>query len=160
MNPYYLSVLHFNQTRILESAFIIKSRSFVLNSIISSRVNDEKLFYYAQFTIHLFFHQQLGRGLSPQSCLYFQGFGGSKLLNSCLVVWPSNLCLRGIRQFSGFKFNIYDQCFKNFPNNAFETAEFWCIADLTAISHLLHRNTPLFVNLQFLLFLVKDGLRG
>ena len=36
--------------------------------------------------------KQLGSGLSPQICLYFQGFWGSKLLNGCLVVSPSNLC--------------------------------------------------------------------
>ena len=29
---------------------------------------------------------QLGSGLSPQNCLYFQGFWGSKLFNGCLVV--------------------------------------------------------------------------
>ena len=32
-----------------------------------------------------FFYKQLGSGLSPKSCLYFQGFGRSKLLNDCLV---------------------------------------------------------------------------
>ena len=37
--------------------------------------------------LHLFFYKELGSGLSPQSCLYFQGFRGSKLLNGCLVVW-------------------------------------------------------------------------
>ena len=39
------------------------------------------------------FYKQLGSGLSPQSCLYFQGF----LLNGCLVVWQSNICLQGIQ---------------------------------------------------------------
>ena len=33
-----------------------------------------------------FFYKQLGSGLSPQGCLYFQGFWDSKLLNGCLVV--------------------------------------------------------------------------
>ena len=28
---------------------------------------------------------QLGSGRSPQSCLYFRGFQGSKLLNGCLA---------------------------------------------------------------------------
>ena len=37
-------------------------------------------------TIHSFFYKQLGSGLSPQSCSYFQVFWGSKLLNGCLVV--------------------------------------------------------------------------
>ena len=44
-----------------------------------------------------FWYEQLGPGLSPESCLYLQGFRGSKLLNDFLVVWPSNLCLRGIQ---------------------------------------------------------------
>ena len=35
--------------------------------------------------------------LSPESCLYFQGFRDSKLLNGCLVVWPSNLRLQGMQ---------------------------------------------------------------
>ena len=34
----------------------------------------------------LFFYKQVGSGLSPQICLYFQGFRGSKLLNDCLIV--------------------------------------------------------------------------
>ena len=46
--------------------------------------------------LHLFFYKQLGSGLSLYSCLYFQGFWGSKLLIGFLVVWPSNLCRRGI----------------------------------------------------------------
>ena len=40
--------------------------------------------------IHLFFCKQFGSDLSPQSWLYFQGFCDLKLLNGCLVVWPSN----------------------------------------------------------------------
>ena len=28
-----------------------------------------------------------------KTCLYFQGFWGSKLFNGCLVVWPNDLCL-------------------------------------------------------------------
>ena len=38
---------------------------------------------------YTFFCKQLGSGLSPQNCVCFQGFWGSKLLNGCLVVWPS-----------------------------------------------------------------------
>ena len=34
-----------------------------------------------------------------------------------------------------------------FPNNAFETGEFWCIVGLTAILRLLQGKTPLFFNL-------------
>ena len=32
------------------------------------------------------FHKQLGSGLDHESCLYFQGFWGSKLLNGCFGV--------------------------------------------------------------------------
>ena len=39
--------------------------------------------------IHFFFYKQLGLGPSPQSCSYFQDFQGSKLLSSCLAVWPN-----------------------------------------------------------------------
>ena len=42
-------------------------------------------------------YKQLESGLRPKSCLYFPGFWGSKLLNGCLVVRPSNLCLQGIQ---------------------------------------------------------------
>ena len=35
---------------------------------------------------YTFFYKQLGSGRSPQSCLYFQDFQGSKLLNSCLAI--------------------------------------------------------------------------
>ena len=31
------------------------------------------------------FYKQLRSGRTTQSCLYFQGFWGSKLLNGCLV---------------------------------------------------------------------------
>ena len=43
------------------------------------------------------FYTQLGSARIPQSCLFFQDFRGSKLLNGCLIVWPSNLCLLGIQ---------------------------------------------------------------
>ena len=43
--------------------------------------------------ITLIFLKQLGSGLTPQNCLYFQGFRGSKFVNDSLLVWPSNLCL-------------------------------------------------------------------
>ena len=46
-----------------------------------------------------------------QSCLYFQGFWGSKL-NGCLLVSLSNLYLEGIQQFSGLKIDIYTNGFK------------------------------------------------
>ena len=96
------------------------------------------------FTL-IFFYKQLASGLSSQSYLYFQGFYGSKLLDGCLVVWPSNLCLRGILQFSGFKTDIYNQWFWNIPRNAFVTAEFWCIVGLKAILRLLLRKNSTFL---------------
>ena len=39
--------------------------------------------------IHFFFNKQLGLGPSPQSCLHFHDFQGSKLLSICLAVWPN-----------------------------------------------------------------------
>ena len=47
--------------------------------------------------------------------------------------------MQGMQQFSGFKIDIYDQRFKSFPNNAFETAELRCFVGLTAILHLFQR---------------------
>ena len=44
---------------------------------------------------YAFFHEQLRSGLSPQSCLCFQGFPGSKLVIGYLAAWKSNLCLQG-----------------------------------------------------------------
>ena len=44
------------------------------------------LFSFAGKYVTLFFYKQLGSCLGPQSCLYFQGFRDSKLLNGCLVV--------------------------------------------------------------------------
>ena len=39
----------------------------------------------------------------------------------------------------------------NFPNNAFETDEHWCIAGLTAISRLLQRkNSTFFYSVVFI----------
>ena len=78
-------------------------------------------------------------GLNPQSCLYFQGFQGSKLLNGCLVLGPRDPFLR----FLGFKIYIY---------------EFRCIFRLTAILRLFEGKTLFFFNMQFLLLLSKRGL--
>ena len=49
--------------------------------------------YFITATL-IFFNKQLDSGLSPQSCLHFQVFWDLKLLNGCLVVRPSNLCVR------------------------------------------------------------------
>ena len=52
---------------------------------------------WSSHNIHfIFFYKQLGSGLSSQSCLYFRGLRGSKLLNGCLA-WLSNRCLRGMQ---------------------------------------------------------------
>ena len=42
--------------------------------------------FYNCIIRHALVYKQLGSGLSPQSCLYFQGFPVSKLLNGCFVV--------------------------------------------------------------------------
>ena len=42
-----------------------------------------KIFVLLQ--IHILFYKELGSGLSPDNCLYFQGFRGSKLLDCCLL---------------------------------------------------------------------------
>ena len=65
--------------------------------------------------IYFFVYELLGSGLSPQSCLYFQGFPESKLLNGCLAVWSSNLCLQGKQWFLGFKIEKMISDFKTFP---------------------------------------------
>ena len=38
------------------------------------------------FNKNTLFYKQLGSGLGIQSCVNFQGFAGSKLLNDCLLV--------------------------------------------------------------------------
>ena len=50
--------------------------------------------------IDTLFYKQLASGLMSQNWLDFQGFRDSKLLSGFLVVWPCNLCLRGIQQLS------------------------------------------------------------
>ena len=50
-------------------------------------------------------------------------------LNGCLVVWPSNPCLQGIQQFSGLKFDIYDQWFKIFPIMLLRQLDFGVLSD-------------------------------
>ena len=79
--------------------------SFVVNSLFSKIYHGKIIWsfwilnyvYYLLLllfvTLHYTFGTTLtffGSGLSPQSCLYSQGFRGSELLNGCVVVWPSN----------------------------------------------------------------------
>ena len=55
----------------------------------------KKSVYYRKIKMiwdYTFFYKQLGSDLNSQSCLYFQRFRGSELLNGCLIIWPSNLC--------------------------------------------------------------------
>ena len=50
------------------------------------------------------FYRLQGLGLSPQRCLYFQGFWDSKLFNGCLVVWPWRIFIK-----DAIIFNIQNQ---------------------------------------------------
>ena len=56
-------------------------------------MRDRDLKYYSENIIAeyielytLIFYKQLRSGLSPESCLHFQGFRSSKLHNGCLAV--------------------------------------------------------------------------
>ena len=76
---------------------------------------------YRYWFLHTIFSKKCSRPTSykievrirsqPLNCLYFQSFLSSELFNGCLVVWPNNLCLLGMQQFSRFKIGIYDQWF-------------------------------------------------
>ena len=66
------------EPKIIDFVSLFLTDEFV--EIISEQTN----LYAEQYT--LIFYKQLGSGLSPESCLYFQGFRGSKLLNGCLVL--------------------------------------------------------------------------
>ena len=51
------------------------------------------LFVWATTSMNYTFYKQLGSGPSPQSCLHFQDFQGSNLLNGCLVLWSNKQIL-------------------------------------------------------------------
>ena len=70
---------HSNNTNTLEQDHSIRENFEPLISF-QTQKSFEKIYY------NTFFYKQLGSGLSPQSCLYFQDFWGSKRLNGCLVV--------------------------------------------------------------------------
>ena len=53
-------------------------------------------------TVHSF-NKELGSGPRSESCLFFQGFHYSKLLNGCLLVWPNKQVLSVFQWF----FSIY-----------------------------------------------------
>ena len=59
-------------------------------------VNKHLIFDFI-FIILRFLYKQLGPSVSPQNCLYSQGFWRSNMLSGCLVVGPSNLCLQVIQ---------------------------------------------------------------
>ena len=68
--------------------------------------------------MHLFLYKQLGSGFSPQSCLCFQGFWRSKLLNGCLVVTKSKVSTRNTSIFKiqnqylwSSILKLFQQCF-------------------------------------------------
>ena len=47
----------------------------------------KNIFFITLISVHfIFLYKRLGSGFRPQSCLFFQVFQGSKLLNRCLVV--------------------------------------------------------------------------
>ena len=73
----------------------------------------------AIFSFHkqntLFFYKRLGSDLCPQSCLYFQSFRDSRLLNGCLVVSPSNLFREEYNNFQDSKSIFMISDFKIFP---------------------------------------------
>ena len=68
------------------------------------------------FAMHLFlFINNYGQASALEVALCFPDFLGSKLLNGCLVVWPSNLCLQGIQQFQDSKSTFIIGDYKIFP---------------------------------------------
>ena len=71
----------------------------------------------------------------------FQQFWGSKLLSGCFSSLM-NVC-KECNNFQNSR-HVYDQWFKSFPKNSFETAEFWCIVNLRTILCLLQRKNSTF----------------
>ena len=65
----------------VQMSYKLESTSYEFKSTKLAPVQSINDLHYAYF-----FYKQLESDLSPQSCLYFQGFRGSELLNGCLVV--------------------------------------------------------------------------
>ena len=105
---------------------------------LESRRFESAVVYYDMY----FFYKQLGSGLNRQSCLYFQGFRGSKLLNGYLVFDQATCVCEECNNFPWFELNIYDQWFYSFFNSAFETAD---IVGLAAILGLLQSKNSTFL---------------
>lgn len=81
--------------------FIICTTNIYLFKVSKSR------YMLARYSTYLFYEQQ-GSVATPQSCLYFRVFQGSKLLNGCLVVWLNKQILKVFPDFfSGFTIDIY-----------------------------------------------------
>ena len=57
------------------------SELFALTFLVKSQ-STEKIYFFNWNKLYLIFYKHLGWGLSPQSCLYFQDFWGSKLFNT------------------------------------------------------------------------------
>ena len=94
MNSKSVSVYELNFLNMSQNLFSVKFT--IMESFTLSFINFDKYFSYCIFhhkliglILHLFLI--IWSDLNPRSCLYFQGFWGSTLLNGCLVVWPNNL---------------------------------------------------------------------
>ena len=91
-------VLFVSAGDLFEVAIYFKCPSFQVT--LDHKSENQRWFHKNGKTIsytYTFVYKQVGSGPSPQSCLYFQGFWGSKLFNGCLVVWPSHICLGEIQ---------------------------------------------------------------
>ena len=86
--------------------------SFMLMLI---HVNLMRVFFYLNT---LFLNKQLGLGPNPQRCLYFQHFQGSKLLSSCLAVWPNKHFSCVFPRFLVTHFISFSDCSKKFLLNS------------------------------------------
>ena len=77
--------------------FLFRSLQKIFLFQVNVKKLPEILYIYIYIYIYLFY-KQLRSDLSPQSqsFSYFQGFWGSDLDSGSLVVWPCNLCPRGI----------------------------------------------------------------
>ena len=105
--------------------------------------------------LHLFY-KQLGSGLRPQSCLYFQGFRSSKLLNGCLVFDKVTYVSEEYNNFQDSR-SIF--MILKFSQNPFKMLNFgvlpvycyffWCIAGLfLQLFYFYYKGRiPLFLNL-------------
>ena len=85
---YFLKIFFQKYEVILKKQIILEmtlDASLVLSQCFTTRlVNTSQTVCDNSYTY--FFYKQLESSRSPQSCLYFQGFWGSKFLDGCLVV--------------------------------------------------------------------------